>query len=111
MAYLGVYQLLRVSFASVYPWCSKYANVSFRCMIICSYPSSYMSLWLKAEGYSVTQINQLPTATYAVNIVASWLGTTLAAIYPEWIIYTIASACCLFSTLCMIIWNIPTGLK
>ncbi|KAF3030765.1 hypothetical protein E8E15_010977 [Penicillium rubens] len=83
----------------------------YACMIICSYPSSYMSLWLKEEGYSVTQINQLPTVTYAVNIVASWLGTTLAAIYPEWIIYTIASACCLFSTLCMIIWNIPTALK
>ncbi|CAG8054456.1 unnamed protein product [Penicillium nalgiovense] len=83
----------------------------YACMIICSYPSSYMSLWLKEEGYSVTQINQLPTVTYAVNIVASWLGTTLAAIYPEWIIYTIASACCLFSTLCMIIWSIPTALK
>lgn len=82
-----------------------------RCMIICSYPSGYMSLWLKAEGYSVTQINQLPTVTYAINIVASWLGTTLAAIYPEWIIYTIASVCCLFSTLCMIVWNIPTTLK
>ncbi|OQE80467.1 hypothetical protein PENNAL_c0046G01349 [Penicillium nalgiovense] len=55
----------------------------YACMIICSYPSSYMSLWLKEEGYSVTQINQLPTVTYAVNIVASWLGTTLAAIYPD----------------------------
>ncbi|KAJ5788320.1 hypothetical protein N7457_003310 [Penicillium paradoxum] len=81
------------------------------CMIICSYPNSYMSLWLKEEGYSVTQINQLPTATYAINIVVSWLGTTLAEIYPEWIIYTISSACCLFSTLCMIIWDIPTSLK
>ncbi|KAK4862437.1 hypothetical protein LT330_002570 [Penicillium expansum] len=83
----------------------------YACMIICSYPSSYMSLWLKQEGYSVTQINKLPTVTYAINIVSSWLGTTLAAIYPAWIIYTIASACCLFSTLCMIIWNIPTALK
>jgi hypothetical protein len=111
MAHLGLYRLLCVSLEGVYPRCSKYTNDSFSCMIICSYPSSYMSLWLKEEGYSVTQINQLPTVTYAVNIVASWLGTTLAAIYPEWIIYTIASACCLFSTLCMIIWNIPTALK
>lgn len=81
------------------------------CMIISSYPTLYMSLWLKAEGYSVTQTNNLPTIIYAINIVASWLGTTLAAIYPSWIIYTIASACCLFSTICMIVWDIPTTLK
>lgn len=80
-------------------------------MIVCSYPSGYMSLWLKAEGYTVKQINQLPTVTYGVQIVVSWLGTTLAAIYPEWIIFTIASAFCLFSTVVMIIWNVPTGLK
>ncbi|OQE11517.1 hypothetical protein PENVUL_c002G00324 [Penicillium vulpinum] len=83
----------------------------YACMIISTYPTSYMNLWLKAEGYSVTQINQLPTVTYAVTIVASWLGSTLAAIYPEWIIFTIACACCTFSSLCMIIWNIPTALK
>lgn len=71
-----------------------------------------MNLWLKAEGkYSVEQINKLPTVTYGVQIVASWLGTTLAAVYPSWAIFGIASICCLFSTLCMIIWNIPTGLK
>lgn len=84
---------------------------SHSCMIICSYPSAYMSLWLKAEGYSVTQINQLPTVVSAITIVASWLGTTVAAIYPTWAIYTIASAFCLFSTLCMVIWNIPRPLK
>ncbi|KAJ6095703.1 hypothetical protein N7486_006449 [Penicillium sp. IBT 16267x] len=84
---------------------------SYACMIISSYPSSYMNLWLKAEGYSVTQVNQLPTVIYAIQIVASWLGTTIAAIYPSWIIYTIASLGCLFSTLCMIIWNIPKGLQ
>ncbi|KAL4955205.1 major facilitator superfamily domain-containing protein [Aspergillus filifer] len=83
----------------------------YACMILSSYPNSYMNLWLKAEGYSVSQINQLPTVTYAIQIVASWLGTTLASIYPSWIVYTIASVCCLFSTLCMCIWTIPTGLK
>lgn len=80
-------------------------------MIISSYPMSYMNLWLEAEGYSVPQVNKLPTVTYAINIIASWLGTTLAAIYPSWLIYTVASACCLFSSLCMIIWNIPKALK
>ncbi|KAH8676066.1 major facilitator superfamily domain-containing protein [Xylariales sp. PMI_506] len=81
------------------------------CMIISAYPYSYMNLWLKAEGYSVTQINQLPTPIFAINIVVSWLGTTLAAIYPTWAIYTIASAVVMFSTICMTIWNIPSGLK
>lgn len=80
-------------------------------MIISAYPTTYMSLWLKAAGYSVTQVNNLPTIIYAINIVASWLGSTLAAIYPSWVIYTIISICCLFSSLCMIIWNIPTSLK
>ncbi|KAJ5906096.1 uncharacterized protein N7473_003012 [Penicillium subrubescens] len=84
---------------------------SYACMIICSYPMSYMNLWLKAEGYSVTQINQLPTVMYAINIVASWLGSTLAAIYPEWVIFSIGSGCCFFSVICMIVWFIPTGLK
>lgn len=80
-------------------------------MIISNYPSQYMNLWLKAEGYSVVQVNQLPTVVNAVTIVASWLGSSLAAIWPSWTLYTFASLCCFFSTLCMIIWTIPTGLK
>lgn len=80
-------------------------------MIISSYPASYMNLWLKAEGYSVDKINKLPTVTYAIQIVASWFGTTVAAIYPSWVIYTLASLVVLFSSLCMIIWHIPKGLK
>ncbi|KAL4736947.1 major facilitator superfamily domain-containing protein [Aspergillus similis] len=83
----------------------------YACMILSSYPSSYMNLWLKDEGYSVTKINQYPTVVQAITIVSSWLGTTLASIYPSWIIYTIISTFSLFSTLCMCIWYIPTGLK
>ncbi|ORY69498.1 major facilitator superfamily domain-containing protein [Pseudomassariella vexata] len=81
------------------------------CMIISSYPSGYMNLWLKAEGYSVVKINQLPTVINAINIVASWLGTTLAAIYPAWTIYTVQSGAVVFSTICMTIWRIPKALK
>lgn len=86
-------------------------NLAPRCMIISSYPASYMNLWLKAEGFSVVNINTLPTAYFAVNAVASWLGTTLAAIYPSWAIYTIQTFLVLFATLCMIVWNIPRALK
>lgn len=80
-------------------------------MIICGYPNDYMNLWLKEEGYSVVDINQLPTVIYAIRIVASWLGTTLAAVYPSWVIYTILTVCASFSTICMMVWNIPTALK
>ncbi|KAG6362272.1 hypothetical protein INS49_010502 [Diaporthe citri] len=81
------------------------------CMIISSYPSQYMNLWLKAEGYSTVKVNELPTGTYAITAVASWLGATLAAIYPSWAIYSIETTCVLFSTICMIVWNIPKPLK
>ncbi|KAM0543430.1 hypothetical protein ACHAPJ_012293 [Fusarium lateritium] len=81
------------------------------CMIISSYPSSYMNLWLKEEGYSVQQINTLPTVSNAIQIVASWLGTTLASIYAPWAIYTTVEFSCMFSAICMIVWKIPTGLK
>ncbi|KAK8214324.1 major facilitator superfamily domain-containing protein [Phyllosticta capitalensis] len=81
------------------------------CMIISAYPSSYMNLWLKAENFSVPQINKLPTALYAITALASWLGTTLAAIYPSWAIYSISSAACIFSSICMTVWFIPTALK
>lgn len=80
-------------------------------MIISSYPTSYMNLWLKAEGFSTVKINELPTAYYALLAVSSWLGSTLAAIYPAWAIYTIQTVLVLFATLCMIIWNIPRALK
>ncbi|KAF4973296.1 hypothetical protein FSARC_371 [Fusarium sarcochroum] len=81
------------------------------CMIISSYPSSYMNLWLKEEGYSVQQINTLPTVSNAIQIVASWLGTTLASIYSPWAIYTSVEFSCIFAAICMIVWKIPTGLK
>ncbi|EOD52842.1 putative vitamin h transporter protein [Neofusicoccum parvum UCRNP2] len=81
------------------------------CMIISYYPASYMNLWLKSEHYSVPQINKLPTALNAITIVSSWLGTTLAAIYPAWTIYTGAMASCVFSCICMTVWRIPNALK
>lgn len=80
-------------------------------MIISSYPSQYMNLWLKAEGFDTVQVNELPTGTYAITALASWLGATLAAIYPSWAIYSIETTCVLFSTICMIVWNIPKPLK
>ncbi|KAG8162033.1 hypothetical protein KVR01_007798 [Diaporthe batatas] len=81
------------------------------CMIISSYLSQYMNLWLKAEGYSTVKANELPSVTYAIQALASWLSATLAAIYPSRAIYSIETTCVLFSSICMIIWNIPKPLK
>lgn len=83
---------------------------AYVCMIIASYPMAYMNLWLKAEGFSVVQINELPTGYFAVLIVASWLGTTLAAIYPAWTVFGVQTVVVLFSSVCMMVWEIPRGL-
>ncbi|KAL0262485.1 hypothetical protein SLS55_001453 [Diplodia seriata] len=82
------------------------------CMIISYYPAGYMNLWLKAEHYSVPQINKLPTALNAITIVSSWLGTTLAgSVYPAWAVYSVAMAACVFASACMTVWRIPVALK
>lgn len=114
MAHLGVCVLLHVRFSTldllrILKLLTQ--TLSSSCMIISAYPSQYMNLWLKAEGFSTVKVNQLPTAFYAIYAVASWLGATLAAIYPSWVIYSIQTACTMFSTICMIVWNIPKPLK
>ncbi|KAL3418814.1 vitamin H transporter [Phlyctema vagabunda] len=84
--------------------------LAYICLINSSYPSGYMSLWLKAEKFSVPQVNKLPTVISGISILSSWLGTTLAAIYPSWAIYLIPTIGGIFSATCMTIWNIPRGL-
>jgi len=84
---------------------------AYICMIIASYPWSYMNLWLKAEKFSVPQINKLPTGISGIQIVSSWLGTTLATIFPLNAIYAIPMSSAVFSTICLTIWNIPKPLK
>jgi hypothetical protein len=80
-------------------------------MIIASYPVAYMNLWLKSQHYSVAKVNTYPTGVNAVTAVSSWLGTTLASIYPSWAIYSISMGSVLFSCICMTVWTIPNGLK
>ncbi|RDW76933.1 hypothetical protein BP6252_04986 [Coleophoma cylindrospora] len=84
--------------------------LAYVCLINSSYPSGYMSLWLKAEKFSVPQVNKLPTVISAISIVSSWLGTTLAAIYPSWAIFAIPTISGIFSATCMTVWNIPKPL-
>ncbi|EFW99786.1 cellular morphogenesis protein [Grosmannia clavigera kw1407] len=59
----------------VFDWYpAEYPAAERRCMIISRYPSSYMSLWLKAEKYSVPQINKLPTGISGIFIVSSFVA-------------------------------------
>jgi uncharacterized membrane protein len=80
-------------------------------MILSVYPTVFMTLWLKASGYSVTQINQLPTGVNGVQIISSLVGTALAAVYPAYTIVTATTVFALFGTIVMTIWNVPTAVK
>lgn len=111
MAFLCLCLLLYVSSNFPFYDCETPVLISSSCMIIASYPGSYMNLWLKAEHYSVSRVNTYPTGINAVTALASWLGTTLASIYPSWAIYSISMGSAIFSCICMTIWRIPTGLK
>lgn len=80
-----------------------------------SYPHGQMGLWLKDEAakhgtYTVPQINTIPTGAMGVSIVAGLLAGQLCMVYPTWIIFSIVQAIFIFANVCLIIWNIPTGL-
>ncbi|EXJ88504.1 hypothetical protein A1O1_05434 [Capronia coronata CBS 617.96] len=76
------------------------------------YPTLYMNLWLKADGYSVEQVNNYPTIASAVGIVASWLGTTLAGgVIEPWIMFAIGCTSSIFGAIVMTVWNVPKAFK
>lgn len=77
-------------------------------MLMAHYPSSYFSLWLKAQGkYSVYQINNYPTVTNAVTIIASFTGTSLAAVYAPWKIFLVGISGQLIFGIIMTIYTVP----
>lgn len=83
---------------------------SYICMLLSHYTSSYFSLWLKAQGkYSVYQINTYPTVINAISIVASFVGSSLAAVYAPWKIFLIPVIENAIFSIIMTIYNVPTG--
>ncbi|RSH85676.1 hypothetical protein EHS25_003817 [Saitozyma podzolica] len=84
---------------------------AYVCMIQASYWLSYMSLWLKAEGFSVTLVNILPTFMNLTQAFASWMGTTLAGVISIPLLWTGQFVCSMFGAICLTIWYIPNGLK
>ncbi|CAG7974748.1 unnamed protein product [Penicillium salamii] len=74
--------------------------------------NSGLSLWLKAEGYSVEGINTITTVSPAVTIVASVVCAVFSDIYDakaSWIAVT--ALLNIFACIVLAIWNVPVGLK
>lgn len=74
-----------------------------------------MALWLKHEAtvngtYTVAQINVIPTGVQAIAIVSGILATSLCMIYPIWCVMCFVAGVLFFANVCLLIWDIPTGL-
>lgn len=70
------------------------------------------SIWLKAEGYSVSKINIIPTVSSAIQLILTVSLAILSdAIRHRARVMSISTVLGLFSALCLAIWTIPSGLK
>ena len=74
-----------------------------------------MALWLKHEAelngtYTIQEINLIPTGVQGVAIVTGILVTSLVMIYPMWIVFSCVAFMLLFANVCLLVWDIPTGL-
>ncbi|KAK6827241.1 major facilitator superfamily transporter [Apiospora arundinis] len=71
-----------------------------------------MALWLKTTGHSVSQINIIPTAAYAIQLVLTVVFAIVSdAIRHRARIMSISTFLGGFAALVLAIWHIPDGLK
>ncbi|KAF2635400.1 pantothenate transporter liz1 [Massarina eburnea CBS 473.64] len=75
-----------------------------------SYPHGQMAMWLKAKGYSIPQVNTIPTGAQGVSVFAALLATSLCMIYPLWTIFSVVQVIYMFANVCLLVWVIPKGL-
>ncbi|KAJ6089760.1 hypothetical protein N7467_004976 [Penicillium canescens] len=74
--------------------------------------NSGLSLWLKAEGYSVENINTITTVSPAVTIVASVICAVFSDIYnAKASLIATTAVLNIFACIVLAIWNVPVGLK
>lgn len=74
----------------------------------CHTATSYFNLWLKAEGYSVVQINALPTAGNALAIVVTILWGILAdRTGKRFYLINGLLVLMIVSNILLSVWNIP----
>lgn len=92
------------------------SNTNCSSFLSSGYPNGQMGLWLKSENkngahWTVPQINTIPTGVSGISIIATLLLTSMCMLYPLWIIMSVNQAILFFACLCLLIWNIPVGLK
>jgi ACS family pantothenate transporter-like MFS transporter len=76
----------------------------------CHTATSYFNLWLKAEGYSVSKINYLPTGGNALAIVVTLAWGMIADRTGQfyWLIISLTLVMIL-SNILLSVWTIPTS--
>ncbi|PMD59829.1 major facilitator superfamily transporter [Hyaloscypha bicolor E] len=78
-------------------------------------PSSSVNpfaLWLKDQGYPVSQINTIPTGAGAIQLVTTIFFAMLSDFLRDRpLVMSLSTSIGFFSALCLAIWNIPNGLK
>lgn len=75
------------------------------------YWTGYMGLWLKAENYSVSLRNILPTFIDLLRALSSWLGTTLAGVISVRALFTFQASFVFTACIILSVWYVPGGLK
>lgn len=100
-------RMLKRVFTNWHFYVAVFTYIFFQCT---SYVAGQMTLWLKAEKYSVEQINVYSTGVQGTAIGIGILATQLVMIYPVWIIFSIISGILLFCNVSLLVWNIPLGL-
>ncbi|KAJ5280939.1 hypothetical protein N7478_006311 [Penicillium angulare] len=74
--------------------------------------NSGLSLWLKAEGYSVGNIDTITTVSPAVTIIASVVCAVFSDVYDaKASLIAITAGLNIFASIVLAIWNVPNGLK
>lgn len=74
----------------------------------CHSATSYFNLWLKAEGYSVSQINTLPTAGNALAIVVTLIWGVIAdRTGQRYLLIVSLLVLMMVSNIMLSVWDIP----
>ncbi|KAJ5526648.1 hypothetical protein N7513_010807 [Penicillium frequentans] len=73
------------------------------------------ALWLKAEGYSVSQVNVLPTGQSAVAVIAQ-IAAGMLSDSPlfrgrRWQMITVMQAGTFIGIVILLVWNVPLGAR
>ncbi|KAH3664405.1 hypothetical protein WICMUC_005790 [Wickerhamomyces mucosus] len=73
--------------------------------------SPAFSVWLKAEKYSVSQRNNLPTATSAISCISMLVTPALCDIYGKWLVSGVIFILTYFYVIVLLVWDVSKNLK